>query len=393
MARGWHGRRGQRPSYLAATAPAQPEGEARPLGDNRVAGKSPEGSQQLGHQALNLSRPFMVRSRESTVVCLSRLRHLPVSASITLPRRADSLMSKLVSIRPRRLAGELAVAPLTLDEGYKRSTRTVDSSGDRDSRSELTKLIGEMAVGGVAGLATGGPVGGAVGAGAPLGVRAFIRVAGEFKERVLGHREAYRIVNVVRLAKAKYEKNIAGGAQLRDDDFFLQDEATGRSSAEEIVEGTLLAAQREHEERKIPYYANLIANLPFEPAIDRYTANLLLRTAQELSYRQLCLLALVAKKDRHVLPSTSNPVSSIGWEAWSVKEELDDLGYGKRELVLAVHHGPGLPTNIGVPADLELKTGGTALYELMGLGEIPNSELYKLSSVLREWAGVNTPGD
>jgi hypothetical protein len=46
-----------------------------------------------------------------------------------------------------------------------------------------------------------------------------------------------------------------------------------------------------------------------------------------------------------------------------------------------------------VPADLELKTGGTALYELMGLAEIPDSELYKLSSVLREWAGMNNTGD
>jgi hypothetical protein len=275
-----------------------------------------------------------------------------------------------------------------------RSTSAVGIPNDRaDSKSELAKLIGEMAVGGAAGFATGGPVGSAVGAGAPLGVRAFIRVAEEFRERVLGHREAYRVVSVVRLAKTKYEQNIANGARLRDDDFFLQDEATGRSSADEIVEGTLLTAQREHEERKIPYYANLIANLPFEQAIDRYTANLLLRTAQELSYRQLCLLALVAKKDQHVLPNTSAPTSGISWEAWSVKQELDDLGYGKRELVLAVHRGPGLPTNIGVPADLELKTEGTALHQLMGLNDIPDSELYKLSSVLREWAGMNNPGD
>jgi hypothetical protein len=268
-----------------------------------------------------------------------------------------------------------------------------DHKDSADEKSELTKLIGEMTVGGAAGFATGGPVGGAVGAGAPAVIRAFVWAAGEFRERVLGHREAYRVVSVVRLAKAKYEENIAGGAQVRDDDFFLKDEASGRSSADEIVEGTLLAAQREHEERKVPYYANLIANLPFEPAIDRYTANFLLRTAQELSYRQLCLLTLVAKKDQHVLPSTSAPASGIGWEAWSVKQELDDLGYAKRELVQAAHHGPGLPTNIGVPADLELQTGGTALYQLMGLVEIPDSDLFKLSARLREWAGMNDPAD
>jgi hypothetical protein len=262
-----------------------------------------------------------------------------------------------------------------------------------EKRNELDKLLSEMAVGGGAGAATGEPVAAALGAGGPLLIRGLTWGVSEFRERVLGHREAHRVATVARLAKAKYEKNIADGKELRDDDFFLKDEATGRSSADEIIEGTFLAAQREHEERKVPYYANLIANLPFEPAIDRYTANMLLRTAQELSYRQLCLLALVAKKDHHILPNTSRRADSLGWEAWSVKEELDDLGYAKRELVQAAHKGPGLPTSIGVPADLELNAGGAALYELMGLVEIPDSELYKLSALLRNWAGMSNVGD
>jgi hypothetical protein len=76
-----------------------------------------------------------------------------------------------------------------------------------------------------------------------------------------------------------------------------------------------------------------------------------------------------------------------------IDEFQNDLGYAKRELVQAVHHGPGLPTNIGVPADLELQTGGTALYQLMGLAEIPDSDLFKLSARLREWAGMNDPAD
>jgi hypothetical protein len=173
---------------------------------------------------------------------------------------------------------------------------------DTYEEDDLTKLMSEMAVGGGAGFATGGPIGGAVGAAAPLVNRGLLRAVREFRERVLGQREAFRVLTVAQCAKAKYEKNIMEGKQLRSDDFFLEDEATGRSSADEIIEGTFLAAQREHEERKVPYYANLVANLPFEPAVDRYTANLLLRTAQELSYRQLCLLALVVKKNEHVLP-------------------------------------------------------------------------------------------
>jgi hypothetical protein len=263
-----------------------------------------------------------------------------------------------------------------------------------DKRNELDKLLSEMAVGGGAGAATGEPVAAALGASAPLLIRGLTWGVSEFRERVLGHREAHRVVTVARLVKAKYEKNTGEGKELRGDDFFLREETTGRSSADEIIEGTFLAAQREHEERKIPYYANLIGNLPFEPSIDRYTANMLLRIAQELSYRQLCLLSLVAKKDEHILPDTSRPASSgIAWAAWSIKQELDDLGYAKRELVQAAQRGPGLPTNIGVPADLELRTGGIALHELMGLADIPDSELYKLSALLRDWAGMSNAGD
>jgi hypothetical protein len=228
-----------------------------------------------------------------------------------------------------------------------------DGSGNK--RNELDKLWVEMTVGGgaaAAAAASGDPAAVALGASAPLVIRGLTWGVREFREHVLGQREAHRVATVAQLAKAKYERNIEEGQELRSDDFFLKDEATGRSSSDEIIEGTFLAAQREHEERKIPYYANLIANLPFAPSIDRYTANVLLRTAQELTYRQLCLLALVAKKDQHILPNTSRPADSIGYETWSVKKELDDLGYAKRELVLAVHKGPGFPTNIGCPLTL-----------------------------------------
>jgi hypothetical protein len=244
-----------------------------------------------------------------------------------------------------------------------------------DKRNELSKLLSEMVVGGGAGAVTGEPVTAALGASAPLLIRGLTWGVSEFRERVLGQREAHRVATVAQLAKAKYERNIEEGEELRTDDFFLKDEATGRSSADEIIEGTFLAAQREHEERKIPYYANLIANLPFTPSIDRYTANVLLRTAQELTYRQLCLLALVAKKDQHVLPNTLERADISTWEAWSVKQELDDLGYARRELVGVASQGGKLPVNIGVPADLRLVAGGLALYALMGLAEIPDSEL------------------
>jgi hypothetical protein len=78
---------------------------------------------------------------------------------------------------------------------------------------------------------------------------------------------------------------------LRSDGFFNEDN-TGRSSAEEIAEGVVLAAQRDHEEKKLRAYGNLLGNLAFCPQFSRAHSNLLTRLAERLSYRQLCLLAL-----------------------------------------------------------------------------------------------------
>jgi len=85
--------------------------------------------------------------------------------------------------------------------------------------------------------------------------------------------------------------------QVRHDDFF-EDQLYQRSAAKEIVEGVLLAAQREHEEKKLLYYSNLLANIAFHPEIDRAHANLLIRLGERLSYRQLCVLSLFKQKSK-----------------------------------------------------------------------------------------------
>jgi hypothetical protein len=45
--------------------------------------------------------------------------------------------------------------------------------------------------------------------------------------------------------QAKYEENVTRGRQLRHDGFFVEDMDMGRSSAHEIVEATLFAAERD----------------------------------------------------------------------------------------------------------------------------------------------------
>lgn len=263
-----------------------------------------------------------------------------------------------------------------------------------DRRARFDQLLGEVLAGAGGGLATADPVGAAVGAGAPLAMRAFAWAAREFRERVLGHREARRVLTTLELAAARVEANLAEGRALREDGFFDPSDG-GRSSAEEVVEGVLLAAQREHQEKKIPYYANLAANLAFEAAVDAVTADHLLRTAEELSYTQLGLLALVAKKGEHALPPDNRHAGRVPWRVATVRRELDDLGYARRELVGAVSNAPpgGRATNMGFPADLALSPTGEALHDLMRLGDVDDAELEVLAASLREYAGMGEEDD
>ena len=141
----------------------------------------------------------------------------------------------------------------------------------------------------------GGPVGAVAGAAAgPVTARTLRGLAVEFRERVLGHREEVRVGAAIAVASVKIREKLDAGEQPRQDGFFT-DEEQNRSTAKEVFEGVILAAQREAEEKKVRFYGNLLANLAFEEDIDRSQGNYLIRLGEQLSYRQLCLLSLFAQ--------------------------------------------------------------------------------------------------
>ena len=115
-------------------------------------------------------------------------------------------------------------------------------------------------------------------------------------KRSISVRETKRIGATLTFAAAKIKEKLDSGQNLRGDGLFNED-ANNRAPADEIADGVVMAAQREHEEKKLKFYGNLLANLAFAVGIDRAYANFLLRSAESLSYRQLCLLALFVLKD------------------------------------------------------------------------------------------------
>jgi len=142
------------------------------------------------------------------------------------------------------------------------------------------------------GLLLGGPVGAAAGG-------ALEWVGLEFQNRFLVPRERARVGAVLAFAIERLDTLTRAGEKIREDGFFL-DEVAGSAGAE-IIEGVLLAAQRDQGEKKTRFYGNLLAAIATTPDIDRGLANLLLRRAQQLSYRQLCLLAIVQERARYPL--------------------------------------------------------------------------------------------
>lgn len=166
---------------------------------------------------------------------------------------------------------------------------------DADAAEHFIEAAAEV-TGGMAGAALGFVVGGPPGAlggaaTAPLMTRTLRFVARELRERILGPREELRIGTAITHAAERVRERLEAGEEVRNDGFFGRNPA-GRSEADEIVEGVLLAAQRSYEERKVPYHGRLLAGISFDEGVGRAEANHLLQLLEDLSYQQFVLLQL-----------------------------------------------------------------------------------------------------
>lgn len=161
-----------------------------------------------------------------------------------------------------------------------------------------TELTG-TAVGGAAGVLLAGPAGGAAGAaaGGAIGVvlAKGLGVVTDVARRTLSKREEVRVGATVAFAITKIEQNLESGNALRDDGFFAG-KGRKRTDAEEIFEGVLLKSKNEHEEKKARILANIFANVAFLPAVSAGEANHILQIAGTLTYRQMCTLELLQRK-------------------------------------------------------------------------------------------------
>lgn len=240
-----------------------------------------------------------------------------------------------------------------------------------------------------AGLMLGGSQGALVGA----VVAPVVAQISEFGMRALGRREEERVSAVVVFACRTLADLQSQGAAIRTDGFF--DAASGhRSDGEEIVEAVMRAAQLSHEERKLPHLGALLALLAVDETYDRGLGNWLIRSAEQLSWTQYVLLALIPPPDseKEPLPAGEVMVGPQNWNAWSVHRELVELGYGKLELVSWAEGTTPLQQfryPLAEMSGMRLRHGGGLLHNALVLDDVPDDELRRVRDLL----SVNVEAD
>ena len=253
-----------------------------------------------------------------------------------------------------------------------------------DNVSECAGSAAGAVAGGLIGAAIGGPEGAAAGSVAATAIEHMFQTMGcEIKKRTLAPLEEQRVGTVYAKAKELIEEKIAQRKTPRNDIFFDKD-SSSRPASEELLEGTLLAAQKEHEEKKTVYLARLYANILFHPEISRPTANHFVKLAEQLTYRQIAILNNIATMQfARTLNPPINPLKKSAYESVSGTEnvaiaaEIFDLYrmsiLGSSQVILdAGGINPSTLTVVGY---------GAHLYNLMDLDSMePDPELIEIQA-------------
>ena len=193
-----------------------------------------------------------------------------------------------------------------------------------------------------------------------------------------------RIGAAATITITQIQGKMANGEQPRADGFF--DTEKQRSDAEEIFEGTLIAAKNTHEDKKAIYIGSFFANVCFESSCSKDEANYHLSVAESLTYTQFCLLEIFSRQDNFFnLSSESIAGASASYDSivhLQSTRRLCDLG-------ILIEQLPGEDNYVFVmdihnirPDCVKLSVIGARLHRLLGLSKIPINDLHEVAKFL-----------
>lgn len=142
----------------------------------------------------------------------------------------------------------------------------------------------------------------------------------------------------------------------------------------------LLRSQQEPEEKKIRYMGYLLANVAFDPQISPAMAHQIVKAAEQLTYRQLCILKLAVVKGAFGLRAIDyRGQGSFPKELYQLLYECLDLYHrGFVNFGSEVAFGP---TDIA-PGKITIQGLGADVYNLMRLSSIPDTDLASIAQRL-----------
>ena len=254
-----------------------------------------------------------------------------------------------------------------------------------NDRTQLFNNYAEIVgsgIGGVLGFLAGDPMAAAFGSvGGSVAAMILKNIGQEFSKRQLSPREDFRVGKVLAITASEIHQRLENDERLRNDGFFDR-KPSGRSDAEEIAEAIMLKCQKEPQEKKIQYMGYLKASIAFDPNISTDTGHQLIKAADELTYRQLCILKLVVVKDNYGLRKQNyRDHGNFARNLYSVLYECMYL-YQKEYITEGdSSHALGL-TGL-VPSNITVQGIGSALYNLMKLSSIPDEDIIPIAEVLK----------
>lgn len=247
------------------------------------------------------------------------------------------------------------------------------------------------AVGGALGFLAGGPIGAAaLGSGGVLASKMLNHVGSELSERLLGPREKVRIGATLTLAAEEINQRIKKNEAIRNDGFFNENQFV-RSNAEELAESVLLKSQREAEEKKIPLLAHLLANICFSTEINVALGQQMIKATDTLTYRQLCILRLVAMNANFPLrKSDYRGKKSFPRDLYQLLHECYDL-YNRGFINNGDSVALGM-TDLN-PSEMKIQGLGVDLHNWMQLWQIPMEHIAPIVDVLIKQSDQPNPNE
>lgn len=223
----------------------------------------------------------------------------------------------------------------------------------------------------------------------PIITPSIIAAIEEFGSRALGNREKARSAGVLLFATMRLEELQTEGKAVRDDGFFSGSSAT-RSSGEEVIEAVMNVARDTHEEKKLKYLGNLLAQIAVSKEINRSLAHELISVASGLSYTQMCILCIAVNKERYELRQKNYQADVEDKMNWAVvvPNDLNDvlfqaLDLWSRHIVSMGSYSSMFPVQYGfVPSEITCQVTGFHLYKMMQLYELPKRDVEDVAKLL-----------